>query len=97
MDRKGKLLLDEAKQVIDARGDHYGSPLENFTRIAKLWSVVLDIEVQPHEVGLCMDLVKTARLCETPEHWDSYLDKCGYAAATVECFNVDREEGDEVG
>jgi hypothetical protein len=36
-----------------------------------------------------MDLVKTARLIETPEHWDSYLDKAGYAAASVECFNVD--------
>ena len=85
-------MLDEAKQTIDARGDHYGSPIENFTRIAKLWSVVLNVEVKPHEVGLCMDLVKTARLCETPEHWDSYLDKCGYAAATVECFNVDGKE-----
>ena len=40
-DRKGKMLLEEAKAIIDARGDHYGSPIENFTRIAKLWSVVL--------------------------------------------------------
>ena len=89
-DRKGKMLLEEAKAIIDARGDHYGSPIENFTRIAKLWSVVLGIDVKPYQVGLCMDLLKTARLCETPKHWDSYLDKCGYAAATVECLEVDQ-------
>lgn len=87
--RKGKMLLEEAGSVIDARGDHYGTPMENFSRIARLWSVVLDIEIQPYEVGLCMDLVKTARLVETPEHWDSYVDKCGYAAATVECLTKD--------
>lgn len=84
--RRGKLLLQEAAQIIDARGDHYGSPLDNFTRIARLWSVILDREVTPVEVGLCMDAVKTARLVETPEHYDSFLDKAGYAAATVECL-----------
>ena len=51
--------------------------------------MVLGIEVQPHEVGLCMDLVKTARLVETPDHYDSWKDKAGYAAASIECFDVD--------
>ena len=50
--RRGKLLLQEAAQIIDARGDHYGSPLDNFTRIAKLWSVIFDREVTPIEVAL---------------------------------------------
>lgn len=95
MDRKGKQLLDEAKQVIDARGDHYGPPLENWTRISALWTAYLSHKLKdgesitPLDHGLMMDLVKTARLIETPNHWDSYLDKCGYAAASVECFNVD--------
>ena len=95
IDRKGKVLLDEAKQVIDARGSHYGHPLENWTRIAALWSAYLSHKLKDGECitaldhGLMMDLVKTARLIETPEHWDSYLDKAGYAAASVECFNVD--------
>ena len=38
------------------------------------------------QVGLCLDAVKTARLCATPEHWDSLVDKAGYAAATAECL-----------
>lgn len=95
MERKGKMLLDEAKAVIDARGDHYGPPIENWTRIASLWSAYLEHKLKdgekitPLDHGLMMDLVKTARLIETPDHWDSYLDKAGYAAASVECFNVD--------
>jgi len=84
--RLGKQLLEEAAVVIDARGDHYGTPLDNFTKIARLWSVILDIEVTPIQVGLCLDAVKTARLCATPEHWDSLVDKAGYAAATAECL-----------
>jgi hypothetical protein len=95
MERKGKMLLDEAKAVIDARGDHYGPPIENWTRIAKLWTAYMSHKLKDGEEitaldhGLMMDLVKTARLIETPNHWDSYLDKAGYAAASVECFSVD--------
>lgn len=92
--RKGALMLSEAQDAINERGENYGSPLDNFTRIANLWSVVLGIEVQPHEVGLCMDLVKTARLIETPDHYDSWVDKAGYAAATVECFEKGKTDVD---
>lgn len=95
MERKGRQILNEAMQVIEARGDHYGSPLDNWTRIAEFWTVYLKGKLKdgesitPLDHGLMMDLVKTARLMESPQHWDSYLDKCGYAAASVECFEVD--------
>ena len=52
MIRLGKQLLEEAATTIDARGDHYGTPMDNFTRIARLWSVILDTEVTPMQVGL---------------------------------------------
>ena len=93
--RKGKMLLEEAGAVIDARGDHYGTPLQNWTRISELWTAFLrdklkeGEKITPLDHGLMMDLVKTARLIETPEHWDSYVDKCGYAAAAVECLTKD--------
>ena len=51
MIRLGKQLLEEAATTIDARGDHYGTPMDNFTRIARLWSVILDTEVTPMQVG----------------------------------------------
>jgi hypothetical protein len=31
-------------------------------------------------VALMMDWVKTARLLETIDHADSWIDKCGYSA-----------------
>ena len=82
--RDGERLLQEASDIIQERGENYGSPLDNFTRIAKFWSVLFDVDVTPEKVGLAMDLVKTARLMETPDHYDSYLDKAGYVAANWE-------------
>ena len=84
MDRLGKELLQEAKGKIDERGEKYGTPLDNFSRIARLWSVILDTDITPLQAGLCMDAVKTARLCTTPEHWDSLVDKAGYSAVMAE-------------
>ena len=48
--------------------ESYGSILDNHTRIARLWSVLLKIEVTPEQVALCMIAVKQARLMETPDH-----------------------------
>ena len=84
MDRLGKELLQEATKTIDERGDKYGTPLDNISRIARLWSVILDTDITPLQAALCMDAVKTARLCTTPEHWDSLVDKAGYSAVMAE-------------
>ena len=84
MDRLGKELLQEAIQTIDERGEKYGTPFDNFSRIARLWSVILDTDITPLQAALCMDAVKTARLCTTPEHWDSLVDKAGYSAVMAE-------------
>ena len=101
MERMGKKLLSEAGAVIDARGDHYGPVAENWGTIAELWTVYLRGKLKEGERltavdhGLMMDLVKTARLMRSGQHWDSVLDKAGYAAALVECFEgkgVDRED-----
>ena len=84
MDRLGKELLQEATKTIDERDEKYGTPLDNFSRIARLWSVILDTDITPLQAALCMDAVKTARLCTTPEHWDSLVDKAGYSAVMAE-------------
>lgn len=101
MERLGKQILSEAMQVIDARGDHYGTPYENWSTIADFWTVYLQDKLKDGEKitasdhGLMMDLVKTARLMQTEGHYDSLLDKCGYVAAAVECFHEERKRFDE--
>lgn len=72
-------LLQEAEAIINGpRATDYGTARENIGRIARLWSAVLGMEVTPEQVILCMIQVKTARLCHSPTHEDSWMDIAGY-------------------
>ena len=81
-------LLQKTADVVKQRGESYGSMLDNHTRIAKLWSVLLDTDVTPEQVALCMIAVKQARLMETPNHTDSVQDILGYALVYHECVDA---------
>jgi hypothetical protein len=77
-------ILDTAKQLISGpRAADYGDAKDNFDRIAAGWNIIienLDGPVTAKHVALMMDWVKTARLLETLDHEDSWVDKCGYSA-----------------
>ena len=79
-------LLDACKVALNSRGQHYGKVLENHSRIAKIWSVILGSDVTEEQVALMMVGLKVARLVETPDHQDSILDIAGYAAVMSECI-----------
>ena len=73
-------LLAEAEDIINGpRASDYGPVSENFQRIADLWSVVLGKEVTTTGVALCLVQLKVARLVNSPDHKDSWLDIAGYA------------------
>jgi Domain of unknown function (DUF6378) len=81
-------LLDTAKaQVTGQRQQDYGSPEDNFGRIAALWNVYLNGKtvISPHDVSALMILLKVARLMATPEHKNSWVDIAGYAACGYAC------------
>jgi len=81
---RGK-ILDEAKRLTNAdRQDVYGDPLTNHQRIADLWSVYLEKEITPSQVALCLCLVKIARLMQTEDHIDSFIDLSAYSAIAGE-------------
>lgn len=84
-------VLDEAAQVIKERGENYDHPLPNHQRIAALWSVVLGTTVTPLQVVQCMMAVKLARLIATPDHRDSLIDLCGYAACAETIIDSKRD------
>jgi len=74
-------ILSKAESLVNGpRAKEYGDAHENHARIAKMWSVLLDTEVSVEQVYQCMIAVKLARLTVTPEHEDSWVDICGYAA-----------------
>ena len=77
-------ILDTAKTLINGdREAHYGTPQDNFARIAKGWEVVLKCDVTPEQVALCMAWLKIARLANGP-HDDSYIDGAAYMALAGE-------------
>jgi len=73
-------ILLEADEIINGdRQSDYGSPKVNFERIAKMWSVILGVEIEWHQVPACMVALKLARLVHSPMHEDSWRDIVGYA------------------
>ena len=78
-------ILDEASRLTHGNRDkNYGTPLLNHQRIAAIWSVILGLDITPSQVALCMAGVKIARLVETPDHEDSFIDGAAYFAIAGE-------------
>jgi hypothetical protein len=82
-------ILNEASDLIADRGKDYGLAALNHLRIAKLWSAYLERNIEPHEVAICMALVKISRLQESPNHSDSYKDGCAYVALAGQIASTD--------
>ena len=76
--------LDKAAKIVQGqRQFDYGNKYENHENISKLWSAYLGYEVSPHDVAICMLLVKVARLKHRKTE-DCYVDMAGYAAIAGE-------------
>lgn len=78
-------LLNKALEIVNgARQENYGSPEQNFARIAAFWTLYLQRHITPADVAIMMVLMKTARLQNNVKHEDSWIDIAGYAANGVE-------------
>lgn len=89
-------LLDTAKETVAGRGKNYGTPEDNFGRIAAHWNAFLinrhQVDEYPQDsdflsagdVAVMMCLMKIARLENDPAHADSWIDLAGYAACGAE-------------
>jgi hypothetical protein len=77
-------IIENAKTLISGqRAVDYGDAKDNFDRIAAGWNIIIENANGPitaKHVALMMDWVKTARLLETIDHVDSWVDKVGYRA-----------------
>jgi hypothetical protein len=78
------ILIQAIQLTMGERNSQNGDPKENHTRIAKIWSVILDKEITPAQVALCMAGLKLARLAYNPDVDDSYIDLAAYAAIAGE-------------
>jgi len=88
-------IADEAKNIVaGARRAAYGKPEQNFERIARLWQAYFAntgrelANITAKDVSPLMRLMKEARLCETPDHRDSFVDLVGYTLTGAEVNGV---------
>ena len=78
--------LVEAAQIISGDRDaQYGKPEDNFLRIAKIWSVILGVEITQEDVAMMMVGLKVARYANKNGFQDdTWIDIAGYAACGYE-------------
>lgn len=72
-------VLKEAEKLVTGdRNDAYGHPSLKYAVIAEIWSAILQTEVTPEQVVLCMIGTKLGR--ESLKHKrDNIVDLAGYA------------------
>ena len=80
-----KYLEKAIKLTSGARAYDYGDKIINHNNIAKLWSAYLDISISPHDVDVCMKLLKIARTKLGSRSSDTYVDAAAYMAIAGEC------------
>jgi len=89
----GEQLLQRSLQVFEERRAHYGLAKHHFREVAKRWSLVLNSQVTPQQVVMCLIELKLARLKENPTHLDSIIDIAGYAAVMAEVLPESNQGG----
>ena len=73
--KRDEALSEVERCVLQDRNASYGSPENNFSRVAKLWTAYFDREFEPHDVAVMLALLKVARL---NEQLRSSPDDCQY-------------------
>jgi uncharacterized protein DUF6378 len=77
---EGWQFLQQVGEIVEERGRYYDHPLDNFTRIGKMWAPLLGEEPTLFQVYALMVGVKLAR--EQYQHTDDNLiDIAGYTLA----------------
>lgn len=102
MINRSQILKDADRLINGQRAKDYGDAYHNHSRIVDGWNIIVREAMYDKgylttaHVALMMDWVKTARLLQTPDHEDSWIDKCGYSALGAEFAARDGQSVDEL-
>ena len=82
-----KILAEAAELIVGDRQKDYGTPEENFDRIASLWNTQIAKKLieplSPTEVAIMLVQLKMARMVHSPTE-DSFKDAAGYIGIAYE-------------
>jgi hypothetical protein len=86
-------LRQAAKIISTDRNKQYGGPEENFTRTAKIWSVILGQDISNEQVAMMMVGLKVARFANNSGFQsDTWIDIAGYAGCGYEVGKIESEK-----
>jgi len=93
-------ILRAANAIVNGeREGQYGSPEDNFSRIAMLWNGYLSGSITrvltPVDVAMMMTLMKVARTVTGTGSMDTFVDIAGYAACGGELFSFEKDKKGE--
>ena len=91
-----RVLKEAEKCVCGQREQDYGTPEDNFDRIAKMWSAYMGVEFNPVDVSMFMVMLKAARIKSGGGTMDSFVDGCGYFSCGGEIFARNMESSERV-
>lgn len=86
MSKRAEILKEAEKCICGQREQDYGSPEDNFTIIAGMWTAYTGTKITPLDVAMMMCLLKTARVKNGGGTGDSFVDLAGYAACGGEIY-----------
>ena len=89
----GEQLLQRSLQIFEERRTNYGLAKHHFREVARRWSLILNCQITPQQVVMCLIELKLARLKENPVHLDSIIDIAGYAAVMAEVLPESNQGG----
>lgn len=81
---RSETLQTAERMCCGHREQDYGTPEDNFSTIARLWSAYLDFELTADDVAMLMCLFKISRIKTGTGTADSFVDLAGYAACGCE-------------
>jgi hypothetical protein len=83
--------IESVADILRERNQNYGTPYANHVNTAQLWSVILNRDIKPEEVVMCMVAVKLSRLIHEPSHDDSWADIIGYGGIGRGIADIERD------
>lgn len=78
--KRAEILAAAEKCVCGDREQSYGSPEDNFSRVAEFWSTYTGHPIVAEDVAAMLALLKIARIASGHVKADNWVDLAGYAA-----------------